>query len=67
MHNFITPHSVIDLSPNTFIFKLHLSGTLSLLILSFILLKSLSQLLLRILSPLFIHGNLSVLYIIYNG
>jgi len=64
MHNFVTPHSVIDLSPNVFIFKLHRSGILSLssLILSFILLKSLSQLLLHLLPPLFIHGNLHVLY-----
>jgi len=35
--------------------------SLSLLILSFILLKSLSQLLLYLLPPLFIHGNLPVL------
>lgn len=65
MHNFVMPHSVIDLSPNVFIFILHLSGTLSLslLILSFTLLKSLSQLVLHLLHPLFIHGNVPVLYI----
>jgi len=63
MHNFIMPHSVTDLPPNIFIFKLHLSGTLSLLILSFILLKSWSQLLLHLLHPLFTHGNVPVLYI----